>query len=110
MATNHGRHTRKLSKLWVAAFAAALMMNGASAWGQPSPATPPNRSDGPGSVRLSRSAAAAALRSPTPPADEPGTPVPSFVTEHGKGGESSCRLSDVAIGIQPISGATASDF
>ena len=40
MATNHGRYSRTLSKLWAASFTAALTLNGASAWAQqPDPAT-----------------------------------------------------------------------
>ena len=102
MATNHGRRTRKLSKLRVAAFAAALMVNSASAWGQPSLATPQTVPTDPAASDSVAPPPQQPLDPPTPPADEPGSAVPSFVTEHGKGGESSCRLSDAAIGIQPI--------
>ena len=65
---------RTLTKLWAVSFA-ALATSSASAWAQPFP---------------------------SPPATEPGHAVPSFVNEHGNDDDSSCRLSDEAIGIQPI--------
>ena len=39
---------------------------------------------------------------PAAPEEEPGDAEPSFATKHGPEGESSSRLSDVPIGIQPI--------
>jgi hypothetical protein len=114
MATSPAWRQRTLNKLWAASFAAALAMGSNAAWAQ-SPAPAPAYSD---LVRMRQANPASQeaipnLPAPSPvptlpdampaaPEEEPGFAVPSYVHTRNKEDDASSRLSDVAIGIQPI--------
>jgi hypothetical protein len=114
MATSPTRRRRILNKLWAASFAAALAMGSAAAWAQsptPAPAYPDQVRVIPANAAPQE--ATPMLSAPTPvptipyampeaSGEEPGFAVPSYVHTRNKEDDSSSRLSDVPIGIQPI--------